>query len=611
MTRTALALAALAALAMLPGGARAAEGPCPDDATERCGTLTVPLDRSGALAGTLDLAYRVRPAGRGPRRGVMLFLAGGPGEAFGPQGRELRTLLGDLAPALDVVTMDTRGTGAGALRCAALDSGGADGEDATAARVAALVARCAGQIGPRRAAFTSLEVADDIEALREALGTPTLTLAGVSYGTLVAQVYARRHPAGVERLVLDSVVDDRSLDGSGAERLAAARRILRELCAGGACREAGGDVLAATGRLDARLSRRAVRAGLVSRAGRVRTVRVGGPARPQVVLNALLAGDLNPSVRGFFPGAVRAALAGDAAPLVRVLDSGPDLAEVPPRAFSLALFAATVCRDTAFPWGPGIPLEARAGALAARAAGVPDQAFRPWSRATLAAGETSALCLGWPDDPAALPDAPLPDVPALLLSGRQDVRTPLESARAVAARLPRARLVAVPGRGHSLLANEPCARAALARFLAGRDPGRACERLAAIVVPPAPVARFAALRPVAGLPPRPGRAVRGAAVTLAGLGLALPAFATEVDGAVRMRGLRGGTLRLVAGGSAARLTRYSDVPGVTLTGTLGAADRSGTFRVGGVVSGTLRISPRGLRGRVGGADIDLPFPARR
>jgi hypothetical protein len=50
---------------------------------------------------------------------------------------------------------------------------------------------------------------------------------------------------------------------------------------------------------------------------------------------------------------------------------------------------------------------------------------------------------------------------------------------------------------------------------------------------------------------------------------------------------------------------------VTLTGTLGAADRSGTFRVGGVVSGTLRISPRGLRGRVGGADVDLPFPARR
>ena len=48
---------------------------------------------------------------------------------------------------------------------------------------------------------------EDIEALRAALGVERVTLIGVSYGTFVAQAYAARYPARVERVLLDSVLD--------------------------------------------------------------------------------------------------------------------------------------------------------------------------------------------------------------------------------------------------------------------------------------------------------------------------------------------------------------------------------------------------------------------
>ena len=62
-----------------------------------------------------------------------------------------------------------------------------------------------------------------------------------------------------------------------------------------------------------------------------------------------------------------------------------------------------------------------------------------------------------------------PDVPVLVLSGRDDLRTPLEQAQRVAAAYPRATVLDVPHVGHSVLTASSCARAAVAAFLAGGD----------------------------------------------------------------------------------------------------------------------------------------------
>ena len=81
------------------------------------------------------------------------------------------------------------------------------------------------------------------------------------------------------------------------------------------------------------------------------------------------------------------------------------------------------------------------------------------------------LCRRWseatPGPPSASP--PLPDVPALLLEGELDLRTPLEGAQRVAAQLPRATLVTIPATGHSTLGSDAssCTLEATTRFLRG------------------------------------------------------------------------------------------------------------------------------------------------
>ncbi len=56
----------------------------------------------------------------------------------------------------------------------------------------------------RRTCYTSVDSADDIDAVRKALGIEKLDFYGVSYGTQVGQVYAVRHGDRLRTLVLDS-----------------------------------------------------------------------------------------------------------------------------------------------------------------------------------------------------------------------------------------------------------------------------------------------------------------------------------------------------------------------------------------------------------------------
>ena len=83
----------------------------------RCGTLRVPLDHSGATAGTLPLAYAVLPA-TGPRAGTIVFLTGGPGEPAVRYTPEVGQELAAVRPTHDIVLVDQRGTGdSGDTRC--------------------------------------------------------------------------------------------------------------------------------------------------------------------------------------------------------------------------------------------------------------------------------------------------------------------------------------------------------------------------------------------------------------------------------------------------------------------------------------------------------------
>jgi pimeloyl-ACP methyl ester carboxylesterase len=149
---------------------------------------------------------------------------------------------------------------------------------------------------------------------------------------------------------------------------------------------------------------------------------------------------------------------------------------------------ARVCEESALPWPRDAAFSAR-GRLAEQAlAPLPDSAFAPLDRATVLGGGLVALCKFWmaAPDGAPLVAGGLPEVPTLILTGQDDLRTPAEDAFVLAAASPRAQLLVVPDIGHSVMTDSACALRGFAHFMAD-EPIGACQPWAKHR--PAPAAR--------------------------------------------------------------------------------------------------------------------------
>ena len=196
-----------------------------------------------------------------------------------------------------------------------------------------------------------------------------------------------------------------------------------------------------------------------------------------------------------------------------------------------------------------------------------------------------------------------PAVPALILQGGEDLRTPPAVSARVAARLPGAARVVVPGVGHAVVGGDPsgCGVRRLLAFLQGRPASAPCRRVATLV-PSAPVLprTLGQVAPAGGVPGRAGRTVAALDATLDDLTFALsPALGSPLAGP----GLRGGSFRLRRGGIV--LYRLQVVRGVRVSGVLPSRG-SASLRLSGsaAAAGRLRVSPRGaVRGRLGGRAV--------
>ena len=577
----------------------------------QCARLTVPLDRTGAVPGRVSLfVKRVRARVR-PARGAVFVLAGGPGQsATASYDGDSLSVLHPTYRRRDLIILDQRGTGrSGVLRCRPL-------ERANLLRAGAAAGRCAAVLGPRRAFYTSRDSVEDIEAVRLALGYERIALFGTSYGTKVALGYAFAHPGSVERLVLDSVVEAEGPNGLYLDTLEAVPRVLRVLCRS-VCGEFTDDAVADVRKLVRRLAGRPLRGRVVGPRGRVvrRSMDRGD------LLAVLLAGDLDPVLRASFPGAVRAALADDAAPLLRLRSRAfaVDGTPPPPAVLSSMLYTATTCEETRFPWSRATPPEEalRRAQAEATAAILPDDAFDPFDRATAVDNDLIELCGRWPAA-AAAPDfalGPLPDVPVLLMEGQDDLRTPVENARRVADQFPRSRLLVAPETGHGALGADPtgCARAAFARFMQGKRFRTSCPRGPRLFpATPPPPRRLGRVRPVAGVPGLRGRVLTAIELTLRDVGDdALTALISDPEQAdlARGGGLRAGSYHVDVA-LALRLRRLAFVPGVRLTGRVESffrpRRRRGRIRVlggRGVPGGVVTIRGTRVRGTLGGRRV--------
>jgi pimeloyl-ACP methyl ester carboxylesterase len=579
-----------------------------------CARLTVPLDRSGTVPGTVTLRIERQKAKRSTRPPLFL-IAGGPGQSA-TDAFDSETVdrdLGTEARSRDIVVMDLRGTGrSGALDCPTLQRGSTRAAD---------IAACAAKLGPRRDFYSSVDMAQDIDAVREALGAERIALYGTSYGTYVVQVYARSYPSRIDRLVLDSVVGPLGVDPFERASLASVPKVIGKLCGARRCRRILDDPVGDAARLAAQLDRRPLTGYEVNRHGRREPARIDG----QGLLELMVANDSIPMFVGsLIPGAVRNALRGDAVPLLRAHATWA--ASRPPRSpreLSAAAYVATLCSDTLLPWGNATSLADRNAGAATYAAAQPAGAFAPFGVSTALRGDVLNTCRAWPSRSAQIvipARGPLPDVPALLLAGGMDVRTPVDNARAVAAQMPRAELVTIGNSGHGTMSWDltGCPSHAVRRFLAGGDSGR-CGPGPLFATPyPAPPMSLREV-PGVGRPRQTAAAViyalLDASVSTTGELVARTKNAGPdellglIEGQIRTGALRGGSYMLRLRKGVLGFDRAAMIPGVRIDGRLriGKAGFFGPLRISGPAAARGRLTVRRsvLRGTLGGRRVRL------
>jgi pimeloyl-ACP methyl ester carboxylesterase len=588
LTRAAV-LALLAALAASAPAAAAER--CPSVA--QCAQLTVPLDHTGATPGSLTLAYARVPA-TGTRTGTLVALTGGPGQPGIPFAAEFAKQLASIRSGYDLVVPDMRGTGdSSAVRCGSVD---------TAAKVTA----CGEKLGGLRPFLSTAETAQDLENLRAALGVDKLTLYGVSYGTKVAAEYARRFPAQTAAVILDSAVPVDGLDATSQLPQLAEERMLREVCRPAACRRTMGDPGAALAKAAARVRRHLVTGPIVAPNGRHVTVSVS----QRGLYSVLGSSDLSPALRSGLPAALASLAHGDAAPLLHIAtlpSRGGAVADLtlPSRGdasgdINSARFLATSCIEGRMPWDPASPVAGRLDALHAFGAAQAG-AFAPFDPQLVLADSTASLCASWPPTPAP-PAVPVagPDVPVLILSGRDDLRTPLEDAVHTQQEYPHATLLDVPDVGHDVLGSDfsDCTHKAIDAFLAGQAVAKCTQHVA---IPPAgylpaTIAHLRAVRPGG----RAGRTLRALALTMTAVERDSRLRLIAGGGAGPVPGVRAGWARLSR--SRIALHRYSLFSGMRVTGTLRPA---GVLTVSGpgAADGRVTFTRHGLVGTLGGVVV--------
>ncbi|MFI9598073.1 alpha/beta hydrolase [Nonomuraea sp. NPDC052265] len=435
-----------------------------------CGKLPVPLDHGEPDGEQLELAV-VRLPAAGDRIGSLVVNPGGPGASGVEYARAARLVLSEkVRERFDIVGFDPRGVGRSApVDC--LDGEGLDafvamdttpdtvGEqaelEAAARRFAAGCRQRAGRLLPH---LGTVDVARDLDLLRQALGDQKLTYLGKSYGTFLGAVYADLFPGKVRALVLDGALDPADsrvrVNAEQAVGFEEALRAYVEDCLGGRdCPLAGQDVEGAMDEVGALLRRADARP-------------LGGGGRRVTEALATL-GALTPLYdRASWPElteALRRALKGDGSLLLRNADQLAGRQDDGTYSNQLEANLAVNCVD-----GP-YPTTAAAFAKDAAEASRKAPRFGPyivWS---------SLPCAFWPARPT-FSQRPLTAEgapPILVVGTRRDPATPYGWARALAGELRSGVLLSYDGDGHTAYGSgSPCVDDAVDRYLVEREPPR-------------------------------------------------------------------------------------------------------------------------------------------
>ena len=360
--------------------------PCGDVKGWWCGSVPRPLDPAKPHGPHIGIDFRWRPPSGGKATGpALVAVEGGPGYPSTGSRIEYTGIYGGaLLRQRGLLLVDNRGTGTSDLiDCKAVqDFAGVNTTTAFAKRVEA----CARQIERRHPGvhaadlYATAYAVNDLAAVIGKLRLGRVDLYGDSYGTFFSQSFMARHADLLHSVVLDSAYPVRDLDPWYVSSATVARSAMDAVCArdAGCAAAAPGSATARLGQLLARL-----RTGTIT--GRTRDADASS-VRARVGLREVVdivqdAGS-DPVVYRELDASVRAALAGDNAPLLRLVAQSRTWSHgtSDPGYFSNGLYWAVACMDYPQLWTPQSSFARRRQELAASiASGPPGAGFDPFT----------------------------------------------------------------------------------------------------------------------------------------------------------------------------------------------------------------------------------------
>ena len=204
--------------------------PCtlaPDFGTQtvdaQCSHLQVPENRAAPNGRQIDLAIAWLPAKGDAKPDPMFMLAGGPGQSALESFPGIAPAFAEVRKKRDIILVDQRGTG-GSNKLICEDAEGksavVEGDDYSLAAARGFAERCAATLSKHADLrfYSTTDAIQDLDAVRAAIGAAQINLMGVSYGTRVAQQYAKRYPSHTRTVTIDGIVPNTLILGNEMAR---------------------------------------------------------------------------------------------------------------------------------------------------------------------------------------------------------------------------------------------------------------------------------------------------------------------------------------------------------------------------------------------------------
>lgn len=419
-----------------------------------CGELTLKEHPADASSADIRIAILRLPAISPVADADPLFLIqGGPGGSSIDMANEVHSFFSDVRKNRDLIFVDQRGTGkSNPLACEQLQPEELTlPEAAQVEKYLTLIKSCAKKYQANSAFYTTVYAAQDLDAVRAALGYSNINLWGGSYGTRVALEYARQYPNSTRTIILDGVAPvSIALPKYFARDAMAALTIVNNEClAQTDCTEEFGDIVQKAEAVLQRLT-------LLQENGESLLVKYEHPRNqlaesfnltPRVFSSLIFMSLYSRDLTVLLPRAISFAEKED----YRLLAALSALSGEQTQLMNIAegMRYSVICNED-WPLVSTDDIEQ-------------SQSFLGFNFVK----DMQAVCDLWPkaDMPADYWQPIKSEVPALLLSGKHDPVTPEIWAQTVAEHLPNAALLSAAGGNHSISA-EGCVPQLIAQFIA-------------------------------------------------------------------------------------------------------------------------------------------------